>query len=1307
MSPSATHLPNLDTNRNLTRSNSSSSALSSSTPNTSLPTPIDGRKKPTKMLTHGLFRFEDQFWGTGENPTEGVRVLHEVFTRHLNEVEDLIALVKVRVQIEETTATRLGDLGKLSGAPGTSSVTSVGLGALFGGGGIGVGVGGVGSRLSSRSSLMVGGGSGSPFVATGNGITSIGSTPVSSSTTSGNILNGISVFAKSVASAGAEWAQSVSTAGDKQNSDKTGAAAGAMIAGGGVGSSHFGSVPMGSGSVNSPMSPASSTAPSSSSTTTLDMEQSQGLKALSSDAANISAAGATGYTEDASSLIPVVRTLREQMMAMASIHRRHADTLTLSVLSPLTAFVDQHRRALNKKKAEVDASYKELSRIASDIEAKKLVYFTKSRIADEEEVKFRMDGEARSKPADLGPILFGSRSVGPQEFHDMVNSLKREVNTKSILTPLGLYEGCFIGDDALAHLQTKYPKVPRADIRILCQEMVTRRLISAVVGGSDYKFSGALPYMFGRQPLLKNGEPPHIKGRKDAEIAKLEYLSAVEASEHTRGALEFHITDYLNAAQEAETYRLTVAKEVLAVLESAQTFVINEMATSWSPRGDGLVPELGGINKSQETSTPPSTSSGRTTPSHQLGSGPSFLESPDTTFGVQHIASRYRTGHMRTPPFVFESYKDGRAPHQVFGISLDELASFTGAMVPSVVVRCVGSLFESFQAGRSGVDTWIMPNTDLPTVQFLRHEMNKLTNSSGGGGSTMKRYQPAVVAGVLRLYFVEAPVSLVTHEIYEPLKMLYSQDVENFDSETKLKSVVSLLKTLSPAHWETLKVFAGYLHEIVKPLDPTDDRIPRLCWSLAPTILRPKQETKDTITDEHPWLFTRDLVLCFPDILGEFDIRQATTLARTPSPQYSQADDEEENEERGEPRSVVESVVEAVRGTNRQRKTMSIVEMRAAGAAAEAARSAELAQVGAAESQAPPAPVAVVASPGADEGISTNNLVDVDLDDDSESKSAAVTDSEDEDPSAMSGNSVTGPVVVVGSGSSAGLKKKSAGWFPWGRRYTQALTEGEGEVGGPQVEVEEAGAVVADKAETEEKTEAVVVESAGASDKNEDAQQLATPPPTPARLINEPETADVSDTKKDEMLVNLDTIPVEAPSQTSETSSTPQPTTATRKPSAAGAVASSIASIGMSVMYGTAAAVAAAVTKTNNAKPKNALSTELEGDEEEEEVLAERDASGNLLIRPLPLLSEDEAASVWAEAASFGGQMAAVEEAEEEEEEEEEDGDDEDEDEEDEEEEEEPQFFDGTEVEDEVEHEQSMQHFPSSHQDLEEYLQWG
>ncbi|KAI8849467.1 hypothetical protein BC829DRAFT_432479 [Chytridium lagenaria] len=753
-------------------SSSATSSLNGGSIPPSPSTPIGAKRRMhLRLLNQGLFRFQDVFWGTGQDPTEGVTALHSVFTAHLAEAEDLIAIAKARVEVEEFTAAKFAEVARIQGAS-SSSISSSPSSSVT-------------ASAFYPTSLLFGGSA---------------------------LVNG-------------EW---VAPSAPAASASKE---ASAMMGGGGIASSDFGSIP----------------------TEVTERRHRRELKNLLLQKAktamkkkpgesktNDEAAKEKEQDVDTASLNPVLQILRSQMMAMAACHRRHADTLTLAVLTPLTAFVDQHRRALSKKKAEVDSTYRELQRIASDIDPRKNHYLSRSKVAEDEEFRFRRENET-PRPNPLTPITFGSRSVGMQEFHDIVNALKKEVRFRSILTPVGLFEGCFIGEDAVKCLQAKYPKVPKSDIRHLCQELIERRAIAAVVGGKEGKFSKALPYMFGR-PLLKSGEPPHVKARKDAEVARLEYQAVIDSAEHTRGALEFHITDYLVAAQEAEIYRLSVAKEALAALESAQIIAVNGIGTCWASPSTGA-----GI--------PSVLSPTSTVDNHFEGFiNANLLVSPDAAEGVQGIASRYRTGHVRLSPYVFESYEEGRTPRQVFGIGMEELAKSTGMSVPAVVIKSVACLLESLRAGRSSIDTWIAPNPDLPAVQFLRHEMNRV--DEGVKTASMKRHMPAVVAGVLRLYLVEAPVSLCSYELYEPLKMLYDDDHENFDVEVRLKSVQSLLATLSPPHFETLQILMAYLHELVQPLEPFDERIPRLCWSLAPTILRPKQETKETLADEHPWKFT-------------------------------------------------------------------------------------------------------------------------------------------------------------------------------------------------------------------------------------------------------------------------------------------------------------------------------------------------------------------------------------------------------------------------------------------------------------------
>ncbi|KAJ3096138.1 hypothetical protein HDU97_006192 [Phlyctochytrium planicorne] len=759
------------------------------------------QKTRHQLLNQGLIRFQDVFWGKGPDPVEGVRVLHDLFLRHLGEAEDLISLIRVRVGIEEVNASRLVEMGRLSGG-GASIVRSTQPNGFGGNGGHVGSIGGNGNGQSTPASSHGGGGGGTSGGGGGGG---------------GGLFNSITALAFSVAT---NISTTIATIDNR-----------------GPSSPRPGSGGLGSGNISAAVNPGMGSFQSASASLPPTDAQSQ-------DAASLSAGGANGFTQDASSLLPVIRTLREQMMAMAAVHRRHADTLTLNVLAPLTAFVDQNRRLLGRKKAEVDAALQQFKMIVEDIEGRRVQYFSKTKMADEEEERFKKDGEARANPPKLGAILFGSRSIPLQEFHDIVNLLKREIKTKGILTPVGLFEGCFLGEDALALLQLKYPKSPRADIRDLCQEFVTRRCISPVVGGVDGKFSAGLPYTFGR-PVLKTGEQPHIRARKDADIARLEYEASIGSSETARTVLEQAILEYLSAAQEAETFRLTIAGGVLKALEEAQIGVTEEIGTLWGNGGEDGV-----------------------------------LQVPEADGGIQHIATRYRTGHLRIPPVVFESYEEGHIASQTFGVSLDDLVDVHHSVLPLVVLKCVGFLAEAVKAGEGGgVEAWMAMGLEYGSIAALRSEMNKL-DEHDIKGIQMSKYNVPTVAMVLRMYLVELPVSVCSWEIYEGLKAIYEVNPEEenapVDANTRFESIKSLLKTLTPPHHQSLRILATYLSELVTSVSSTSKLFDRFCWSIAPLLIRPRITSRETLADEMPFLFTKDLLLNTAKLLKLVNLEQAT-----------------------------------------------------------------------------------------------------------------------------------------------------------------------------------------------------------------------------------------------------------------------------------------------------------------------------------------------------------------------------------------------------------------------------------------------
>ncbi|KAJ1533247.1 hypothetical protein HK405_000610, partial [Cladochytrium tenue] len=226
------------------------------------------------------------------------------------------------------------------------------------------------------------------------------------------------------------------------------------------------------------------------------------------------------------------------------------------------------------------------------------------------------------------------------------------------------------------------------------------------------------------------------------------------------------------------------------------------------------------------------------------------LVTPSPARGVENIAVRLRTGTRRPQPLLFWPFTDGGGASdggdgELAVINLEDLAREADDPIPAIVRKCVAALHEHQSKGRlhSCIDAWIRPNPDLPSMHLLRVELNASLAGMKVPQSWLQRESSAVIAGVLKLFFLELPTSLCTHDIYDVLKIVYSASDRvgvPEDPEVRIKSISSLLTTLPPSHYETLKIFAGIMHE----------------------------ETLATLADEHPFLLTVDLLVHFPDLFG-------------------------------------------------------------------------------------------------------------------------------------------------------------------------------------------------------------------------------------------------------------------------------------------------------------------------------------------------------------------------------------------------------------------------------------------------------
>ncbi|KAJ3259043.1 hypothetical protein HDU77_001991 [Chytriomyces hyalinus] len=345
---------------------------------------------------------------------------------------------------------------------------------------------------------------------------------------------------------------------------------------------------------------------------------------------------------------------------------------------------------------------------------------------------------------------------------------------------------------------------------------------------------------------------------------KKEYIAAFTVAEQSRSALESHIADFCQFAQEAQRMRLQVCKEAFLALESAQIFTIQHQTKLWTN-----LDSLSGSGVAQQ--------------------GATILECPDPAVGTLAIARDFQTGTARTPTLC---YPISEMPlSQAFGFSLEELERWTGDPVPPLVRTCVSALYEGVMKKRmrGGVDAWLdASSSELPSIQFLRTEANSSCGGVNLHYSRVQRESPVVVAGVLKLFLLELPASLITNELYDTLKMVYTESAPDSAAvpeveEIRLKTVSNLLTTLPPSHYETLKLVAGLLFKVILSIPPSAPKLDQLIHTITPCLLRPGAETRETLQDMHPLKFTSDLLTHFTTLFKD-NLPPDTAFSRPNTP---------------------------------------------------------------------------------------------------------------------------------------------------------------------------------------------------------------------------------------------------------------------------------------------------------------------------------------------------------------------------------------------------------------------------------------
>ena len=162
------------------------------------------------------------------------------------------------------------------------------------------------------------------------------------------------------------------------------------------------------------------------------------------------------------------------------------------------------------------------------------------------------------------------------------------------------------------------------------------------------------------------------------------------------------------------------------------------------------------------------------------------------------------------------------------------------------------------------------------------HHLRNVTNTGKGiPREVLERYEIPIVASALKLYLLELPDSLVSNQVYEIIKTIYSTPDSSTSSETRISVLQNTLGQLRLANIATLDALTTHFTRLIELTSAEEDYVSALATNLAPCILRPRTDTSLTLHEKHSYRLVRDLFAHKEAIFGE--LKRASALSHTPS----------------------------------------------------------------------------------------------------------------------------------------------------------------------------------------------------------------------------------------------------------------------------------------------------------------------------------------------------------------------------------------------------------------------------------------
>ncbi|KAG5951291.1 hypothetical protein E4U53_003429 [Claviceps sorghi] len=603
--------------------------------------------------------------------------------------------------------------------------------------------------------------------------------------------------------------------------------------------------------------------------------------------------------------------MRTEMQDAARTHKRIAQNIRDLVVNPFSRWCDAHESRVQESQDQLQSRIKAHDRQADLVRKLRSNYFNKCRLVEdlEEENKLGFRDPETSPPASQSKIpeikvqtLKEGDVSDEEELFEIGDKIYQREQLKKILSEmlstikmgetkvpiLGTYLNTSAGTDIVEYLQQSMAITTVSHAERIGQDLISNGLLRLIgnVGstfansskmfyqwrpksfriaglpekrlnrafslpvngsdaGSDSPVVGTVSEYLANWNVLSTRDPnetPSMRLHREAREADEKYKAAVRKLDELRCGLEEAIFMHLKFLERCELDRLKAIKTV--ILDFSGT--IGNVIPSLQSTVDKMV---------------------------------LFQETVQPAGDLRYLLENYRTGSFVPKVVVYENYYN-KVDEQTFGVDLEARARADKKRVPVIVTTILTYLdhhYPDLEGDEARRGVWLV---DVPLAQI--HKLRARVNDGKPiSPEVFEEFDVPTVAGLLKLYFLELPDSLVSAHVYEIIRTIYTTPTADATEASRVAVLQQTLSQLRLTNIATLDACMNHFTRLIDLTSADDEYVSTLVSSLAPCILRPRTETSLTLEEKHAARLVRDLFTHKEAIFSE--LKRMSTLNHSSS----------------------------------------------------------------------------------------------------------------------------------------------------------------------------------------------------------------------------------------------------------------------------------------------------------------------------------------------------------------------------------------------------------------------------------------